>query len=589
MLTLGKVTRHLLTSVYFFSAVLFFCVHGAASEDKLGQQNAAMGRTLNPTSNTSEYERGKLDATITSFEAELKNNAETVERIRSDITQIYVMVTVVASIVSVLGLSGLVLIRQALLKKQATSLKAEAERITENTNRIFRESIAELHKQWENKSADLAREHEVKLEAIESSATKRIASLEEECQLLTQITALRESGEYDLALEQAGWAGDHLRFARRPVFLQRLMIACLTRSNKWKGSSHEHPALIWSRALLLDVPVTENLLCLMKVSNTLKRWDESIEQYDNFCRRNQDTDVSQCEPFLFVALRRYPGARAHADHSSRLRTLAEKHKDTRDMRFRVTLAAYYRDNGEFDTADAILRHYVNQFTGKERLPSGWHQLFNTYIANCIDRGVPNTAVLQARTVLAQQAPPDSVFTCARLASKLSERDFESKSELFKVIGGRVKDGWMPEHADGTVKTMALLREFDGSGDGDRIIENAIERLKREGSEDANVRYQIFYYKCVMSEILLSRSNQADWDNVLEILTPMAADDRDGEVNYLLAQTFARLGDDSAMLRSLKSAMKVRRKWAIRAKHDSVLSTRDGVMELVAEHASGGGL
>lgn len=421
---------------------------------------------------------------------------------------------------------------------------------------------------------------------VEQVANEIISRAEEKHFKFTHITTLRYSKLYDEALIFAEWSGDFAKYANEPQPIQRALIMCLANSRKARKDDSHLIAWKWSRHLL-DAEVNgDNMLTVLRTGNSLKQWPESIDIYDDIEDKLSYEDKEKCEPLLFVALRRSRNKDNYKEYTLRLRKLAEKHQDTKDVLFTTNLAAFFRDDGKFEDAEKIMVSKVQRLTGVSSVKheEGWDRLFNTYIANCIDQGKPENAIQQAKTMIANSSDTNHVFTCTRLAWYLDTSNNEhDKSLLFKVINNRYESSLLPEKDDGAIKTIAILKEVaDDRSGSEAILRQSIDECK--GKEDRWSKYHHYYYVCMLSEIYMSRRDETNINAAISILSPLVASDKIGEAQYLIAKAYALSRNVESMEKHLEMASKDKRKWIIKASYDPILRSFPQVEQLTSKYA-----
>lgn len=452
--------------------------------------------------------------------------------------------------------------KQAKDLSDSLSIKAE-QRLTNESKELFRKFAADLSKESEN----------------------AVRKIEDKYFQYMQITSLRYSKQYDDALRFVSWSGDFKPYIDFPQAVQRSLVACLCNSSKAKQSKEHLKAWQWSRDLVEKDRNADNLISMIKTGNTLKHWDEVIELYEKIVDTLSVSDKDRCEPYLFVSYRRSCNPERREHNARRVKRIAEKNQSTKDIKFKTTLAAFYRDEGRFEEAEMVMNPDIRQFTGSSHLIEGWDKLFNTYLANAIDQGKPESAIAQVRTMLAQPLTPDHIFNCARLAWRLSEED-KNKDNILRLIKRRFEDGLMPEKDDGTVKTVAILNEIEGkASEAEEALKDSIEELSRESGSWSN--YQHYYYKCMLAELYQSRTERAEWDKSIDLLEPLVSNDNIGEATYLLSKAYALTAEHSLMKRYLDNAGSIKRKWIMKAKADVGFSGLKAVDELLSKYVTTG--
>lgn len=421
-----------------------------------------------------------------------------------------------------------------------------------------------------------------KVSELDQRSTELLNKIEEKHFQYMQITSLRVSGSHDEALEMAGWSGDYLPFMNEPEAYQRILISCLAKSqNAQKDASHIS-AWQWSRVLLERTSTFRNMEAMLRTGIALKHFDEAVTEYDKHAHSLSPAERDKCEPILFVAIRRARKLANYDEYTIRLKELAIKHKNTADIKIATNFAAFYRDSGQLEDAERLMSYNVQRLTGVSPSEDGWERLFNTYIANCVDQGVPESATKQARTLIAASRRPDNVFTCARLAWFLDKTNPE-RDALFTAIESVMLKGNLPEYDDGTIKSKALLLHSRGNClEAQAVLEAAIERAKLKS--DKWSENNVYYYRSLQAQLLLDQRDAPSIQRAIEILGHDLANDSIGEAQYLMAKACALKGNDDGVFRHLESATRQKRKWIMVASYDSVLKDLPVVRELLMEHA-----
>ncbi len=434
-------------------------------------------------------------------------------------------------------------------------------------------------------------------QSIESERSNQIAKLEQtlsdksdttlqkiEEQLFNyvQITSLRFAKQYDEALLFVNWQGDINPFISYPHPIQRHLITCVANSNKTREMHGHVKAWTWAQKLVDDDPSSNNIQTMLRTGNALRHYDDAVAQYDRVSDRLSIEERFVCEPFLIVTLRKATERPDSAHHyQRRLRDLADKHRDTKDIRVKTTLAAVYRDEGNFEQAEMILRPAIKKTTGFTIREDGWDKLFNTYIANCIDLGHPSDAVQQVKTILAHFHRPDHIFNCARVAWNLP-RDSDDRQEIFRLINVRFDDGLIPEKDDGALKTRAILKEVSGeSKEAEEILENSIREFS--GLDSRWASEQSYFFRCVLAEILISRKEDNATTKAIGTLESVSNNDRIGEAHYQLARAWLQKGNSTVATTHIEAAAKLKRKWIMKAKHDPAFAALTNIDELVSQY------
>lgn len=421
-----------------------------------------------------------------------------------------------------------------------------------------------------------------KVAELDLRSTALFNKIEEKHFQYMQITSLKVSGNYDEALEQAGWSGDYVPFLGEPEAYQRILISCLARSQNAQRDVSHLIAWQWSRVLLERSASYRNMEAMVRTGIALKHFDEAVAEYDKYSNALSPAERDKCEPILFVAIRRARKPANYEEYTIRLNDLAQKHRNTADIKTATNFAAFYRDNGQLEDAERLMNYNVQRLTGAEPSEDGWERLFNTYIANCIDQGEPERAVKQAKTLIASSRRPDNVFTCARLAWLLDKENGERKL-LFDAIENLFLTSSLPENADGTVKSRALLLLNQGKhSEAVSTIEAAIELARSRN--DKWSENNVYYFRSLLAQMFLDHGDAGSAQRAVEVIGHDVANDTIGESQYLMAKACAQKGNEEAVRRHLESAIKVKRKWIMIASHDKVLRDLPVVGELLMRHA-----
>jgi hypothetical protein len=202
-------------------------------------------------------------------------------------------------------------------------------------------------------------------------------------------------------------------------------------------------------------------------------------------------------------------------------------------------------------------------------------------ANCIDLGKPGEAVSQVKTILAHFSRSDHVFNCARVAWRLPPSN-DARQEIFKLIIRRFEDGLMPEKDDGAIKTLAILKEFEGRHqEAEDVLQNSIEDMSGHSSRWA--RDQVYYFRCALAELLLSRGDEFSVDRAIALLEGICDQDPVGEANYHIARAWLARRNYKLVEAHLRTAAHLRRKWIIKAKYDPAFKPYSGLDELISHY------
>lgn len=457
-------------------------------------------------------------------------------------------------------------------------VKRRIDEITRRSSEALDKTKDEFVKQSELSLNDRLSRHDLEVkEAVE----RAVLETEAKSYVYIHIATLRYQHQYDEALAAAAWKGDPKIFDPFPEAVQRHLIACLTKAHSARSNGDNVKAWEWIVSLVRRNPDGDNVEAMLRTAKELRHAPEAVSLYDTYAPKLSNTEQTRCEQFLIVILRK---AQGDSQLKARLKRLAEKHRDSRDMRTQTTIAAVYRDEGLFEEADSIMRDPIKRLTGRTPHDEGWDKLFNTYIANCIDLNKPIEAVRQVKTLLASYNRPDHVFNCARVAWRLPE-DSGERAELFRLIKGRFADGLMPERDDGTIKTLALIQESEGDHVGaEKVLRQAIEDTKNNGNS-AWAQDQAYYYRCALAELLLGRKDPRSLDRAIEVISESAANDRVGEARYFLSKALIQKSEFDSATRHLEAAAKVRQKWIKRAKNDPDFDRLPGFDRLVSKYTA----
>jgi hypothetical protein len=472
----------------------------------------------------------------------------------------------IASILMAFGVGGFRLgMRHIQKRTKAISEKLEGD-VTARMEAMFKRS-----------------EHELQRAASERS-DKLFAKLEENHSKFAQISALLAAGNHDEALEQACWRGDYKVYLQEPESFQRAMITCLARSKAARKDDSHLAAWQWARLLLEKTQDVNNMLTMLRTGITLKNFEQAVELYDEYEGGLLADERDKCEPFLFVAIRRGRKPSNYAEYSERLRQLAVKHRESRDIKLVTNMAAYYRDDGKLEDADRLMAYSVQRLTGGGAMEDGWERLFNTYIANAVDQGAPQRAVRQAEILISRSAEAEHVFTCARLAWRLDAAE-QARGSLRRIVRAYYDDGRLPVNSDATIKTAALVHEMRGEkSEAEQVLLDAIDETSQR-KESWWSENNLYYYRTLLAQIFLAREDEDSVNRAVEILIEALQSDEEGLVRYLMAKACALEGRDQVMKKHLTDAARIKRKWVMIASHDAALREKSGVNELLSQYAS----
>lgn len=431
-------------------------------------------------------------------------------------------------------------------------------------------------------STNLNKIAEDKMKQLDSRSIELFNKIEEKHFLYMQITSLKVSGCYDEALEQVGWRGDYNSFMSEPEAFQRIIISCLAQSqNAQKDASHL-AAWQWVRVLLEKNSNFRNMEAMLRIGIKLKHFDEAVITYDKFSTKLSSVECDECEPILFVAIRRARKPANYEEYTLRLKNIVAKHKSTNDIKIATNFAAFYRDNGQLEDADRLMIFNVQRLINDVPNEDGWERLFNTYIANCIDQGTPEKAIPQAKALLQSSNSPENIFTCTRLAWFLDD-DIEEKKVIMNSISNLFKKGRFQEVADGIIKSKALLLQFNGkSEEALSILDEAINKNKYR--QDKWSENNLYYFYSLSAQILMKSEILEEVDKSIELLSKIMVDDNIGEAHFYMAKACAIKGNNDCVFAHLEKAANIKKKWIIIASHDRIMKKLPLVNKLLTKYS-----
>ena len=549
--------RHKIYLLTFFAAY-FFATTGvtAAASDKLQNRNTTQVIESTPAEDRNAQFLA-IQLNVEKLSSDLANLQD-----QTNIEILYL--TIIFAIILSFGF--------LIYKHSVKRLKAK---VTEMESRLVQAATTHmggLFEEFSNKKVD----------EFDQRSTELLNKIEEKHFQYMQITSLRVSGSYDEALEMAGWRGDYVPFLNEPEAYQRILISCLAKSQNAQKDASNLSAWQWSRVLLEKTSTYRNMEEMLRTGIALKHFEEAVTEYDKYSTGLSPADKDKCEPILFVAIRRARNSANHDEYTVRLKELATKHRNTSDIKIATNFAAFYRDSGQLEDAERLMNFNVQRLTGMSPSEDGWERLFNTYIANCVDQGMPENAIKQAKTLIAASRRPDNVFTCARLAWFLDKNNPE-RNVLFSAIESVISNGNLPENDDGTIKSQALLLHSQGKhSEAQATLEAAIERAKlRSDKWSGN---NVYYFRSLQAQLYLDQNDPTSIQRAMEILGHNLANDTIGEAQYLMAKACALKGNGDGVRRHLESATRQKRKWIMVASFDHILKDLPVVSELLMEHA-----
>ena len=511
--------------------------------------------------NSTESNQKIIDHKISELTSKIKETREIVQNSKEQVTTIktYLVSLVIILIGFFIGIY------------KYTQMKVEA--ITEKfVKNIIGEFVEDLHTKFNKNLTSFQEKSDNLLKKIEDDYIKYI-----------QIVSLKVAKEYSQALDEASWNGDFKTFKNKPHSFQRILIACLTKHNEPSLNDNRQKAWQWIKSLIDESPDFNNIYSMIRVGITLKQFEETVDLYDKYKRGLNETEKDHCEPLLFVAIRRSRKPENDLKYSKRLKQIAEKYHNTNDIILTTNIAAFYRDEGEFDRAYNLMVHNVRRLTGVYPHQRGWENLFNTYIANCIDLGKPEDAFDQANMLIGLSKRPDNVFTCARLAWLLDDKFRTNKDKILKKIERVIDSGELPEKDDGSIKARSLFFEVKNRhAEAEEVLEKAISQLQEEKTslQDLN----LYYYNCMLAEILVERKSNKDINKAIKILSDIAPNDQIGAAQYILSKAYCLNKEHDKMMISLEEATKIKKKWLNAAKNDSIMKNHNITTKLLEKYA-----
>lgn len=539
---------------------LSLCISPSAwAQEERGQPELASQPGNHSTDGNIDQQMGRLQQSVGYLSERIKD-VENKNALSSDkLTSIYIAISVIATLFVTFFVTIVLYIRSGL-------------------KRYFTDTASKISEQISNK---LSSDGESKISEIENRFEETMRLIDENYFKYSQIIALRYAKQYDDALDGAGWSGDYSKLLDLPHSVQRSLIVCLAHSIKAKQADEHLQAWRWAKELAEKSSTVENIESMIRTGNSLKSWDEVIEKYLALSSGLSDKETEKLEPHIFVSYRRARDPEFRERNSRILKRIAERQRGAKDLKFQTTLAAYYRDEGRFQDADLVMMPYIRRFTGSSNLPDGWDHLFNTYLANAIDQGDPQIAIPQVRTMLAQKVRPEHIFNCARIAWRLPAHD-EQREDIFRLVRRRFDDGLMPEKDDGTIKTSAILLEISGKReDAEYVLASNIDPAE---GRNRNSKIEIYYYACMLAEILQSRGDELNIDKSIKILTNLIRDDRIGEATFLMARAHALINEYPRMALHLEASAALNRKWIMKCSFDPAFKGIKSVEDLLSIHA-----
>jgi len=527
------------------------------------------GASTAPSAEVSR-ELGKIQATLDSQSKQLEKQSAKIEESEKAIGEAKSNLYVIATLLGI-GIVGILSFARSYVKRRIDD-------ITRRSSEALQKAKDEFVEQSNVSLNDRLSKHD---QEVKEAVERAVLETEAKSYVYIHIATLRYQHHYDEALAAASWKGDPKVYAQFPEAVQRHLIACLTKAHSARSDGDNIKAWDWIVDLVQTNPDADNVEAMLRTAKELRHAPEALSLYDTFAPKLSAGEQARCEQFLIVIMRK---AQGDSQIKARLKRLADKHRDSRDMRTQTTIAAVYRDEGLFEEADSIMRDPIKRLTGRTPHEDGWDKLFNTYIANCIDLNKPNDAVRQVKTLLASYNRPDHVFNCARVAWRLAA-DSPERAELFRLIKARFADGQMPERDDGTIKTSALILELEGDRvAAEKTLLQAIEDMKNNGNS-AWAQDQSYFYRCALAELLLARKDQRSLDRAIEAISESAVNDRVGEARYFLSKALIQKEEFESATRQLEAAAQVRQKWIKRAKNDPDFDRLPGFDRLVRKYTS----
>lgn len=406
-------------------------------------------------------------------------------------------------------------------------------------------------------------------EQFNSIKSSFMESTKQEIIKFAKILVLFDSKKYDQVLSEYGWREDITDLREEESTLRRTIIKSLDLSSV---SVDVRKRQAWEAVseLIRNDPDPENITLYLSIGTKGRYYDE-LKQYielNHEAIEKSDDSIDRAIT-VYRRLGNYKKAKEFLDKLS---------DESKNSLFSViSRGTIHRDLGEFDKAHAEMRPTVEELKNRSEneRPKGWHRLYNTYIANCIDTNHQKLGKEVALEFIQwSRLGPVELFTMARLALRLPEGDNE-RPKLVDAIRKRIPD---VRPGEALVKCQAILSYIDGDlNEAISIIDDAIEAIDEE-SKDADEKK--YFYNCLKGDLYLRNTDPGSADKVLN---GVAFQTRNGEAKYLLATAYALKNDDKEAGRWALAAVKEQPRWKAIIRDNETLRNLPTIIQMLAQN------
>ncbi len=378
---------------------------------------------------------------------------------------------------------------------------------------------------------------------------------------LAGVLVLRDQEKYDLALRQYEWNGQVSSLRDEAPALRRTIIECLYASPLNRIANREAAWHAVTELSETDKSVETHRLYL-KLSCNLNKHEEGLRYFS----KNEVDIIADRD-----AANRAATILRHLSRLEEAKNILDKIADDKDIDTIVNLSAINRDLGNFPEVHRKLLPMIDNLIKADPglIPKGALRLFNTFIANCIDRGHPEDAVSAGKYILSSKAGSVEAFTVARLSLKLPDGD--DRSYFVQKLSVIVQD---LIHGEAALRCKVLLLVLNQQVDeAIRILDQKISSIQSNRGMDR----EEYYFRCTLAELYIAKD---DVSNAINVLRPAAMQSFGGEAKFILARAYSLERDGTEAGRWLSDAVRELPKWRVLAQADSVLRRDPKAMERI---------
>lgn len=508
----------------------------------------------------------QLEGKIAGLESENENREKEHRTLDGELSTFRTSAIVLGGFAGLLGFFGFSFLRGLVREKAAKEVGRLASEVADGIKIQYanwsRDFLGKSHEQ-------LAEYNRGQLDKFKDEIADNLTQLSSSYQAITQMLHLAELKQYADALDAIGWDGELSSLRGLAPAFRRKAIFCLARS---KGENSEYLAWEAASAMLIEDQKADNLALCLRLAVYFRRWEQGLEAFKaNEAVLDSGKGHKECEEFLFVIYRRL-------GHTRPALALARKRQAQTDISVLTNISALYRDVGSFDRAHDLLYPTIRTLQKAKTpagLPQGWHRLFNTFVAVCLDRGRPADASDAVRLMIAIKFDPMQIYSCLRVAAALEEGSVDREEFIDSV---RSSLGSMDQKHDATVMARALLEELDGNiGEAMAIVGNEIENRREFEQDRSKKRLDEYYLRCYLGELYLKAKRLEEAADVLHVATQ---EGHGGEAKFLLARTYALKQELLEATRWLRSASDEAPRWAVKARDTAELRGLSALAEII---------